>query len=144
MIGTIVVGTDGSETAKQAVDFAIDMAKRYGAQLVVASSYRPVSESRLTREQEDAPHEIEWAINPTEDVDADLRAVEERATELGIETTSHARQGSPAEILCDVAAEHEADVLVVGSKGMHRRVLGSVPNSVSHRAPCSVLLVKTV
>lgn len=144
MIETIAVGTDGSETASKAVDFALDMAKRYGARLVVASSYQPVSESRLSKEQVDAPHEIEWSINPAEDVDADLRAVEERAAERGIEITSHATQGDPADVLCDVAAEHEADVLVVGSKGMHRRVLGSVPNTVSHRAPCSVVIVKTV
>lgn len=144
MIATIAVGTDGSETATRAVDFALDMAKRYGARLIVASSYQPVSESRLTKEQADAPQEIEWSINPTEDVDADLRAVEDRAKEEGVEVTSYATQGNPADVLCDVAAEHDADVLVVGSKGMHRRVLGSVPNTVSHRAPCSVLIVKTV
>ena len=144
MITTIAVGTDGSETASKAVDFALDMAKRYGARLIVASSYQPVSESRLAKEQADAPHEIEWAINPTEDVDANLRVVEDRGKEQGVEVTSHASQGDPADVLCDVAAEHEADVLVVGSKGMHRRVLGSVPNTVSHRAPCSVLIVKTV
>lgn len=144
MIATIAVGTDGSETATRAVDFALDMAKRYGARLIVASSYQPVSESRLTKEQADAPQEIEWSINPTEDVDADLRAVEDRAKEEGVEVTSYATQGNPADVLCDVAGEHDADVLVVGSKGMHRRVLGSVPNTVSHRAPCSVLIVKTV
>jgi nucleotide-binding universal stress UspA family protein len=51
--------------------------------------------------------------------------------------------GRPAEVLCEIAAEHEADVLVVGSKGMQRRLLGSVPNTVSHAAPCSVMIVKT-
>ena len=125
------------------MDFAIDMAERYGAKLVVISSYVPVDESRLRREQADAPADIQWAINPTEDVDATLREVEERAKERGISTVADAREGDPADVLCAVAEEQGADVLIVGNKGMHRRVLGSVPNTVSHKAPCSVLIVKT-
>ena len=143
MLSTIVVGTDGSDTAAKAVEFAIEMAERYGARLVVASSYTPVPEDRLSREQSDAPQEIQWSINPMEDVDATLREVEEKATERGIKTVSTARQGSPADVLCQIAEEHEADVVVVGNKGMQRRILGSVPNSVSHKAPCSVMIVKT-
>jgi nucleotide-binding universal stress UspA family protein len=57
--------------------------------------------------------------------------------------TTVASEGDPAEVLCKYAAEHDAEVLVVGNKGMHRRILGSVPNSVAHKAPCSVLVVKT-
>ena len=143
MVNTIAVGTDGSETAAKAVDFAIDMAEKYGSRLVVGSSYRPVSEDRLRKEQADAPEDIQWSINPSEDVEATLRAVEEQARERGLSTTSEAREGDPAEVLCGIAEAHEADVLVVGNKGMQRRVLGSVPNSVSHKAPCSVVIVKT-
>ena len=143
MLETIAVGTDGSETAGKAVDFAIDLAEKYGSQLVVASSYQPVSEDRLRQEQRGAPEEIQWSINPTEDVEATLREVEEKAKERGVKTTSEARQGDPAEVLCDIAEEHGADVLVIGNKGMQRRILGSVPNSVSHKAPCSVMIVKT-
>jgi nucleotide-binding universal stress UspA family protein len=143
MVETIAVGTDGSDTAAKAVDFAIDMAEKYGSRLVVASSYNPVPEDRLAKEQEAAPQEIQWSINPMEDVDATLRAVEEKATARGVKTVSEARQGNPADVLCEIAEEQGADVLIVGNKGMHRRVLGSVPNSVSHKAPCSVLIVKT-
>jgi nucleotide-binding universal stress UspA family protein len=144
MVETIAVGTDGSDTASKAVDFAIDMAERYGSKLVIASSYTPVPEDRLAKEQADAPQEIQWSINPMEDVEAILRDVEEKAKERGLRTVSEARQGSPADVLCSVAEDQGADVLVVGSKGMHRKILGSVPNSVSHNAPCSVLIVKTV
>lgn len=143
MLSTVAVGTDGSDTADAAVSFAIDLAARYEASLVVASCYRPASEARIKKEQRDAPQEIKWSINPTEDVDATLRAVEETARGRGLETVSEARMGDPAEVLCEIAEEHEADVLVVGNKGMDRRLLGSVPNRVSHRAPCSVLIVKT-
>jgi nucleotide-binding universal stress UspA family protein len=143
MIQTITVGTDGSDTASKAVDFALDIADKFGAKVVVASSYRPVSEDRLRREQKDAPEDIQWSINPTEEVDSALRAVEDKARARGLEVTSEAREGDPADVLCGIAEQHNADLLVVGNKGMQRRVLGSVPNSVSHKAPCSVIIVKT-
>jgi nucleotide-binding universal stress UspA family protein len=139
----IGVGTDGSETAKKAVDFAMDMAQRYKAKLVIASAYRPVSEDRIRKERDEAPQEIKWSINPTEEVDAILREVEEQASERGLEYLSEARNGDPADVICDIAADHDVDVMVVGNKGMDRRILGSVPNTVSHKAPCSVMIVKT-
>jgi nucleotide-binding universal stress UspA family protein len=143
MIQTIAVGTDGSETASKAVDFALGLAEKFGSRLVVASSYRPVTEDRLRKEQREAPADIQWSINPQEEVTAALKAVEEKAKERGVETTSEAREGDPADVLCDIAESHGADLLVVGNKGMQRRVLGSVPNSVSHKSPCSVVIVKT-
>jgi len=143
MIRTIAVGTDGSDTASKAVDFALDLAEKYGSEVVIASSYKPVDEGRLRREQQDAPTDIQWSINPTEDVDATLRAVEEKAKGRGLKAKSEAREGDPADVLCAIAEQHDADLLVVGNKGMQRRVLGSVPNSVSHKAPCSVVIVKT-
>ena len=54
-----------------------------------------------------------------------------------------AGEGDPAKTLVQLAEECNADVLVIGNKGMDRRVLGSVPNTVAHKAPCSVLVVKT-
>jgi nucleotide-binding universal stress UspA family protein len=143
MIQTIAVGTDGSDTASKAVEFALDLAEKYGSHVVVASSYRPVREDRLRQEQKDAPTDIQWSINPMEDVNAALREVEEKAKQRGLEATSEAREGDPADVLCDIAEQHNADLLIVGNKGMQRRVLGSVPNSVSHKAPCSVVIVKT-
>jgi nucleotide-binding universal stress UspA family protein len=143
MVRTIAVGTDGTPTASKAVDFAIDMAQRYSARLVVISSYRPVAEDRLRREQARAPVEMSWAINPTSEVDAVLEAAAYKAQGQGLKVTTVASEGDPADVLCKFAAEHEADILVVGNKGMQRRILGSVPNSVAHKAPCSVLVVKT-
>jgi nucleotide-binding universal stress UspA family protein len=143
MVQTIAVGTDGSDTAQVAVDFALDMAERYGAKIIVGSAYTPVSEGQLRREQADAPADIQWSINPSEEVDATLRKVEEQAQERGLSYASEARNGDPAEVLCDIAESHGADVIVVGNKGMQRRILGSVPNTVAHKAPCSVMVVKT-
>jgi nucleotide-binding universal stress UspA family protein len=143
MFSSIVVGTDGSDTAQIAVDFAMDMAERYGAKLLIASAYTPVAEDRLRKEQADAPADIQWSINPSQEVDATLRKVEDAAKERGLQYTSEARNGDPADVLCDIAGDHGADVIVVGNKGMHRRILGSVPNTVAHKAPCSVMVVKT-
>jgi nucleotide-binding universal stress UspA family protein len=143
MIQTIAVGTDGSDTAKRAVEVAMDMAERYGAKLVLASAYRPVSETRVVHERDAAPADVQWSINPSQEVDATLRDAEELARERGIQFLSEARTGDPADVLIEIATDRDADVLVVGNQGMHRRVLGSVPNSVSHRAPCSVFIVKT-
>lgn len=143
VLETVAVGTDGSPTATKAVELALDLAERYGARVVLITSYRPVSETRLRQEQKEAPQELQWAINPAEDVETTLRDAEELADQRGLKWTSEAREGDPADVLVDIAEQHGADVLVVGNKGMHRRVLGSVPNSVSHKANCSVLIVKT-
>ena len=143
MIATIAVGTDGSGTASKAVEAAVDLAARYDARLVFISAYRPVDEHRLRREKREAPAEIQWTINPEEDVEANLEAATAIADERGLKWTTEAAQGDPADVLVQLAEKHEADVLVIGNRGMHRRVLGSVPNSVTHKATCSVLVVKT-
>jgi nucleotide-binding universal stress UspA family protein len=143
MIATVAVGTDGSGTAAKAVVAAIDLAERYGARIVFISAYSPVDEARLRHEKRDAPEEIQWTINPEEDVEATLRDCEEMAEERGMKWASEAAQGEPADVLVGLADKHEADVLVIGNRGMHRRVLGSVPNSVTHKANCTVFLVKT-
>ena len=143
MIATVAVGTDGSGTAGKAVESALELAERYGARIVFISAYQPVDEQRLRREKREAPQDVQWAINPEEDVDATLREAEEKAEARGLSWASEAAMGDPADVLLRLAEKHGADVLVIGNKGMHRRVLGSVPNSVTHGATCSVYLVKT-
>jgi len=143
MIATVAVGTDGSGTAEKAVHSALEMAERFGARVVFISAYSPVDEGRLKHEKRDAPEDIQWTINPEEDVDATLRECERLAEERGLRWASEAAQGDPADILVQLADRHDADVLVIGNRGMQRRVLGSVPNSVTHKANCTVFLVKT-
>jgi nucleotide-binding universal stress UspA family protein len=143
MFKTVAVGTDGSETAGKAVELAIDLAKQSQARLVVISAYRPVDEGRVIKQQDDAPAEVQWAINPDQEVEDALARVESHAHAAGLEVTTVATQGDPADVLVKHASEQGADVIVVGNKGMQRRILGSVPNSVAHKAECSVLIVKT-
>jgi nucleotide-binding universal stress UspA family protein len=146
MFKSIVVGTDGSDTAKQAVQQAIELAQSIGAKLEIVSAYEPVPAQRLREERRETPEDLQWAINPREDVDATLRAAADRADESGVTATTYSRRGDPADAILDVAEEQDADLIVVGNKGMtgaKRFLLGSVPNKVSHHAPCSVLIIRT-
>ena len=146
MFRLIVVGTDGSETASHALAQALQLAAPLGATLDIVSAYQPVRKARLNAEAKDAPEGYQWAINPHEDVDATLQAAADAAVAAGVEARTHARQGDPADAILDVAEEHGADLIVVGNKGMtgtKRFLLGSVPNKVSHHAPCSVLIIRT-
>lgn len=143
---SIVVGTDGSDTATQAVRQAVDLAASVGAKVELVCAYEPVPAQRLQEERREAPEDLQWAINPREDVDATLEAAAEVARKAGVTANAYARQGDPADAILDVAEEQEADLIVVGNKGMtgaKRFLLGSVPNKVSHHAPCSVLIIRT-
>jgi nucleotide-binding universal stress UspA family protein len=146
MFKSIVVGTDGSGTAGEAVRQAVDLARTVGAKLELVSAYEPVPAQRLREERRDAPEDLQWAITPREDVDATLEAAAAVAREAGVDVTVYPRQGDPADAILDVAEERDADLIVVGNKGMtgaKRFLLGSVPNKVSHHAPCSVMIIRT-
>src|SRR3954451_13944656 len=146
MFGSIVVGTDGSETAGEAVRQATHLAKSVGDSIDLVSAYEPVSSARLREEQQQVPKDLEWSINPREDVDATLKEAAESIQEAGVDITVHAREGDPADAILDVAEERDAGLIVVGNKGMtgaKRFLLGSGPNKVSHHAPCSVLIIRT-
>ncbi len=146
MFKSIVVGTDGSDTAAQAVQQAVELARAVGAKIELVSAYEPVSSQRLQAEQRDAPEDLQWAINQREDVDLTLESAADIARQAGVEVDIYPRQGDPADAILDVAEERGADLIVVGNKGMtgaKRFLLGSVPNKVSHHAPCSVLIIRT-
>ena len=146
MFKTIVVGTDGSDTASKAVAEAVGLAKAVEAKVLVVSAYEPVSDARLREEGRQVPADMQWMVNPREDVDATLQEAAGGAQDEGVDIETFARQGDPADAILDVAEEQGADLIVVGNKGMtgaKRFLLGSVPNKVSHHAPCSVLIIRT-
>lgn len=147
MFASILVGTDGSETAHTAVGRAIELAACLEARLQIVSAYEPVADQRLRRELVDAPADVQWMINPRDDVLSLLSAAEAEARAAGISRVeTFARQGDAADAIVDVAEEQGSDLIVVGNKGMtgaKRFLLGSVPNKVSHHAPCSVMIVRT-
>jgi nucleotide-binding universal stress UspA family protein len=146
MFRSIVVGTDGSETAAEAVRQAVDLAGSVGASVELVSAYEPVPGQRLRQEAIQAPDDLQWSVNPREDVDATLEDAAQVARDAGVAVRTYARQGDPADAILDVAEETQADLVVVGNKGMtgaRRFLLGSVPNKVSHHAPCSVMIIRT-
>jgi nucleotide-binding universal stress UspA family protein len=146
MFDSMVVGTDGSETAKEAVRQATDLAERLGAVIHLVSAYEPVPEGRLREERQQVPDDLAWMVNPREDVSSTLDQAAEAIKKQGVEVETYAREGDPADAILDVAEEQDADLIVVGNKGMtgaKRFLLGSVPNKVSHHAPCSVMIIRT-
>jgi nucleotide-binding universal stress UspA family protein len=144
MDDSIVVGTDGSETASRALSEAVRLAKALNAKLHVVSAYEPLHEAHVhggTPPDDKVFHPL-----PTAHVESILSDAETSARQAGIDISTHARDEGAVDALIEVATEVHATMIVVGSKGMHgarRFAIGNVPNKVSHRAHCNVLIVAT-
>lgn len=141
---SIVVGTDGSESAQRALDEAVRIAKALDAEVHVVSAFEPLRGAKVTGAPEGAAKV--WAPLPDSKVEATLSQAVSHVRLRDVPVSSHAVQKDPADALIDVAEETGATMIVVGNKGMHsarRFVLGNVPNKVSHQARCSVLIVAT-
>jgi nucleotide-binding universal stress UspA family protein len=147
MFKTILVGTDGSDTAQSAVTQAIELAAGVGARLLIVSAFEPVNDAALRAAQRTLPTDVQWSVAPREDVLATLAQAADEARVAGVAAIeTFTRQGDAADAIIDVAEEQRCDLIVVGNKGMtgaKRFLLGSVPNKISHHAPCSVLIVRT-
>jgi nucleotide-binding universal stress UspA family protein len=139
---TIVVGTDGSETAKLAVQEAIRLAKAFQAELHIVSGFQPMH-TRISGAPEGAAKV--WQPMPDSHVEATINEATAAARIAGAKVKTHVVRGDPADALLNVAKDVGASTIVVGNRGMRggRRVLGSVPNTVSHKASCNVLIVQT-
>jgi nucleotide-binding universal stress UspA family protein len=144
--GSIVVGTDGSATAELAVRHAGTLAMHNHARLVIVTAYEPQGDALLQREEQ-APDDLKWALTDRHQAEEKALYGKKLANEIGATgVVIQAIEGSPADVLLEAATDFGADVIVVGSKGLTgaaRFVLGSVASSVSHHAPCDVLIVHT-
>jgi nucleotide-binding universal stress UspA family protein len=139
----IVVGTDGSDTAKRAVEEATRLAKAFDAELHIVSAYKPLTGAHVSGAPEGAAKV--WQPLPDSRVEAILAEAAASARFRDVKHKTHMSADDPADALMDVAKEVHADMIVVGNRGMQgaRRVLGSVPNKITHHAPCNVLIVST-
>ncbi len=145
MLQRIVVGTDGSDTATDAVRHAVELAKATGAKLEIVSAYAS-GPSGPSGESVEIPGDVQHQTGPRAEVNMILDAAAGEAEKAEVDVHTHPREGDPADALLDVAEEVNADLIVVGNKGMtgaKRFLLGSVPNKVSHHAPCGVYIVRT-
>jgi nucleotide-binding universal stress UspA family protein len=145
MIESMLVATDGSETARRAVERAAELASGTGARVHVLTAYRPLP-AKVDPGRAVTPEVSEWRVATDAKADAILDEACSALRLRGLEPEPHARNGDPADAILDLAEELTADLIVVGSKGLsgaRRFLLGSVPNKVSHHAPCDVLIVHT-
>ena len=144
MYKAIVVGTDGSDTAALAIDHAARLAQSTGAKLHIVSAAKPPTGAWLG---DAAASGLAWTAEERTEVEEEIKQLladaAGKAGDAQVET--HAWIGDPVEALVGVAKSTGADLIVVGNRGMSGagRILGSVPNSIAHHAPCSVLIVKT-
>jgi nucleotide-binding universal stress UspA family protein len=138
---TIVVGTDGSESAARAVREAARLTRSTGSRLVIVSAFsdlHPYREHVQSSAREDLIH-----LDKVADQLLMRAAAQADGDDIEIEMVS--RAGDPAEVLADVAAEKSARLIIVGDRGLtgvKRFLLGSVSHKLSHHAPCSVLIVR--
>ncbi len=144
MFNAIVVGTDGSPSATAAVRRAAELARVCGATLHVVAAYRPAGAMYVAPDI--LPVGLNELVDPRAEADEALAGAVETVGAGGLRVETYACPGDPASALIDVAEAHRADLIVVGHRGMTgkaRFLMGSVPDKVSHHAPCSVLIVRT-
>jgi nucleotide-binding universal stress UspA family protein len=143
MFSTVVVGTDGSAGAEHAVRVAAEMAAQGNGQLHVVAAYRPLTAAEVLRIRSSLPEEYRDAIDAAGKVEETLSSAARIGQDHGVAVTCHPVDGDATEGLLDVADEVDADLIVVGSRGLHglTRMLGSVSTKVVHHSPRSVLVV---
>jgi len=118
----ILVATDGSDTARLAVDRAVEVAKAVGAELTI------------------------FSVGPPARTAAVVEAEATRHAGSGVTISTETAEGDPAGAIVDRSGRGDVDLLALGNKGMtgaSRFLLGSVPNKVSHHAPVALLIVRT-
>jgi nucleotide-binding universal stress UspA family protein len=144
MYKTIVVGTDGSDTASQAVETAAHLAREGHSKLHIVTAFSD-SISGMAAASGFYLADSGFGRQAHQEAAGQVAGEARARFAAGVETEVHAVNRSPVDAIVDTAESVDADLIVVGSKGMTgaRRVLGSVPNSVAHSAPCAVLIVKT-
>jgi nucleotide-binding universal stress UspA family protein len=144
---TVVVGTDGSDSSYRAVDRAASIARDSAAQLVIVCAYHPASQKEVAL-AEDALRAEAYKVAGSAPAEETLRTAAERAAVAGAGAAVRlAVEGDPVKTLIGAVDTYQADLLVVGNRGLSTlagRLLGSVPADVSRRSPCDVLIVHTV
>jgi nucleotide-binding universal stress UspA family protein len=139
MFDRVLVGADNSPTAKRAIEAAAKMVLMSGGTLHLVTAF-----STKQHNDPSLPAEFKHSTNEGE-AEAALQVLSFIAKNLGVEPVLHLASGDPADVIIETATKVDADLIVVGNRGMKgaRRVLGSVPNSVAHGADCSVAIIDT-
>ena len=142
----IVVGTDGSDSATEAVRHAARLAAAFGADLVILTAFHPPDPAQVARWIQEAPRDIAPLFSGTSAAEEVAEKAVQVAVAEGAKAEASFTEGDPADTIVDSAENVGADLVIVGNKGMtgvKRFLLGSVPDKVTHHAPCDVLIVHT-
>ncbi|TDV54029.1 universal stress protein [Actinophytocola oryzae] len=144
---TVVVGTDGSDSSYLAVDRAAQIASDSGATLVIACAYHPARQEDVTRAADQLGEDVAYQVVGSSPAEDSVRTATERARKQGaskIDTV--VVDGEPVPTLTRVVEERNADLLVVGNRGLNTlagRILGSVPSEAARKSKVDVLIVHT-
>jgi nucleotide-binding universal stress UspA family protein len=145
MIEKILVGIDGSDHADHALDFALDLAQKYSAKIllltVVPPVFLPIPSENVMKSQAiaDATIELENSFRA-----ALSKAEEKTKKNIHLSVSTKLEHGDPDELIVETAKTGNFDIIVIGSRGLGHRdhALGSVSSNVADQANCPVLLVK--
>ena len=140
---TIVVGTDGSKSSLLAVERAAKIAAAFDATLIICCAYYENQEQASKTLRQDSV-----TILGDEKAEANLQAGKEEAEKHGVSKVETAvRPGTPVQALMSIVNDNDADLLIVGNRGINSltgRLLGSVPADVARQSDCDVMIVHTV
>ncbi len=146
VFSTIVVGTDGSPDAEQALRTATEFAKlNPDTKIHVVAAFHPMSQAQLRAIANSLPDEFRSMIHGAMHVESILDSARSIMADAGVEAEYHEVNNYPSEAIVEAAETQDADLIVVGSRGegMAKRLLhGSVSTNVFHHAPCAVLIVR--
>lgn len=152
-IKNILVAVDGSENSGRALDFALDLAEKFSASILILN----VSESlvRVAFPQESPAMGTTPQDGNTSTISKDLTIIHD---ELLIRSVAHAKAvkpnltissmlkvGDPSLEIVNTAKENGFDAIVIGHRGSSKAkelFLGSVSEKVAHLAPCPIIIVK--
>ena len=144
---TVVVGTDGSDSSYLAVDRAARIAADSDATLVIACAYHPARAEDVGRAQDELGDDVAYQVVGSAPAEETVRTAAERAKRAGaakIDTV--VVDGEPVPTLTKIVTERDADLLVVGNRGLNTlagRILGSVPAEAARKSRVDVLIVHT-
>lgn len=138
MFKTILLAIDNSAPSDRATTLAIDLARKYGARIILVHAFHPIPEYLGEPFHEEVTVKV---LSRAREVGA---AGQKRVAEAGIEVETDVLEGPPAEAILRVAEARKVDLIAMGSRGLSRLtepLLGSVSHRVIHRAKVPVLIV---
>lgn len=144
---TVVVGTDGSDSSYLAVERAARIAADTEATLVIACAYHPARPEEVSKATDELGSDVAYQVVGSTPAEDSVRTAAERAKKQGatkIDTV--VVDGEPVPTLIKVVQERDADLLVVGNRGLNTlagRILGSVPAEAARKSRVDVLIVHT-